>query len=258
MIFSYGQVAAAVVLSGASVAAAPPPPTPAASPTPTPAPVFTLAPGYSYSQTVIDGQTLPIVAGNLTGGYQFTGTSFSATGLFGIGFKESYTTAGSLVYPVFDFTLVEADTESVIIPGLLTLRDGGLSTVPGSQPTDVMCSLDTNGKAGCDGLAGLVTGAILGQPFTMVGGDFPTLELPQSTNGSFILQNTASGGGAFDGNSVGGQIGGGIAAGPTTKSIGFAAAGTVVAGSFTGSAYLSVETTGVTACVDPGTAAVCV
>lgn len=112
------------------------------------------------------------MAGSAIGGYEFTGSSFSATGLFGFGFQESYTTAGSLVYPVYDFTLVEAETESYIIPGILTFHDGGLSTVPGSEPTDIACSLGTNGKAGCSGLAGLVTGAILGQPFTAIGGEF--------------------------------------------------------------------------------------
>lgn len=130
---------------------------------------ITLAPGYTVTSTVIAGQTYPIFSVGVQGGYQLTATSFSASGLLGITLANVYSTLpDGQVYPAFEVYVNEADSELFTIPGVLTFRDGGVST-DGPQPTDVKCSLGLSG-GGCSDLAGLVTGTVFGEPFTAVGG----------------------------------------------------------------------------------------
>lgn len=128
MTFTSSALALAVVIAG--VSALPQAASPTITPAPTARPVvnsnlaeFTFGPGYTVTSTVINGQTYPIFNAGVQGGYHFTGQSYSLTGLLGVGMVESYTTAGSLVYPVYDFTLAEADSELFTIPGFLVHTD---------------------------------------------------------------------------------------------------------------------------------------
>jgi hypothetical protein len=44
---------------------------------------------------------------------------------------------------------------------------------------------------GASGVVGVVAGANLGQPYSVVGGDTPTLVFPQATGGTFLARDSA-------------------------------------------------------------------
>lgn len=179
------------------------------------------------------------------GGYNFVNPNQSATGLLGINAGNNYTTIGSQVFPILDLTVAEADTESVIIPGLLTFHDGGLQS---TQKTDVLCTVNGNG-AGCSGLVGIVTGAVLGQPFTNLGGIDPTLALPQSSGGTLSGQLSGYATIVQPGFTGQGQIGGVIITASGVTGVGGAGAesgvlaGQTAIGAFTGSYVVASGTT---------------
>ena len=67
------------------------------------------------------GQTYPILAGDIGAGYRYTADNISVTSLLGLGGRNSYTTINGQVFPVFDYTFAEADTEHITLPNLVTV-----------------------------------------------------------------------------------------------------------------------------------------
>lgn len=130
---------------------------------------ITIAPGFAITTTAIDGKAYPVVELGGQGGYNTSGDMYSFSGLLGITLASNYSTLpGGQVFPVVQLVVAEADTENFTIPGVLTFFDGGVKT-SGKETTDILCTLDLGGEA-CSGVEGRVTGALLGVPFTNLGG----------------------------------------------------------------------------------------
>ena len=120
------------------------------------------------------------------------------------------------------------------VTNIQQINDGGANN---SEQTDIYVTGALPGKTfGASGLVGVVTGAILGQPFSVIGGDTPTLVLDSTFLAGDSAYSVFTAGPA---ESFIGGIGGSILTAPSgVTSLAGQASGTAALGGFTGAGLI--------------------